>query len=130
MKKKSTIIAVIVIAALLLGAFIAWKCLSPKAAAGEKTLTVNVHHLQGEDSSFTVKTAAEFLRGALEPEGLISGPEQEYGLWIQTVDGETADESLQQWWGYDINDQMALYGADEQPVADGDVIDFTLHEGY
>ena len=130
MKKKSIIIAVVLIIVLLAGAFAAWKCLSPKAQNGGKTLTVNVHHLSGESKSFTVKTTEEFLRGALEPEGIISGSEGPYGLWIDTVDGEKADDSLQQWWGYDINGEMAMYGADEQTVADGDVIDFTLYEGY
>lgn len=130
MSKKSTVIAVILIIALLAGAFAAWKFLSPKAQEGDKTLTVNVHHLNGESRSFTIKTSAEFLKEALEPQGIIEGSEGPYGLWIETVDGETADESLQQWWGYDINGEMAMYGADEQTVADGDVIDFTLHEGY
>ena len=49
---------------------------------------------------------------------------------MQTVDGETADESKQEWWGYDINGVQAEYGVDSQPIADGDVILFTLHVGW
>ena len=104
--------------------------LVPKAREGGKTVTVNVDHLEGEDTTFTVSTDAEYLRTALEQEGLIAGVEAEYGLWVTTVDGETADESAQQWWGYDVNGEMALYGVDEQVVTDGDVYDFTLNVGW
>lgn len=127
--RKSIIIAVILVI-LLIGAFAAWRLLSPSASEGSKTLTVNICHLEGDNNSFTVKTDAEYLRGALEPEGIISGTESSYGLWITTVDGETADDSAQQWWGYTVNGETAMYGADEQVIADGDVIEFALNVGY
>lgn len=130
MKKKTAGIFAAVLVLLILGALLAWKCLAPEAGAGEKTVTVNVHHLAGEVKSFTVKTDSEFVRGALEPEGIIAGPDESYGMWVTTVDGETADESLQQWWGYDVNGETAMYGVDSQPINDGDVIDFILNEGY
>lgn len=130
MKKKSAVILAAVLALLIVGALIAWKCLSPEAKPGEKTVTVNVRHLDGSESTFTVKTGAEYVRGALEPEGIITGKDESYGMWITTVDGETADESLQQWWGYAVNGEAAMYGVESQPVNDGDVIDFTLNEGY
>ena len=47
-----------------------------------------------------------------------------------TVDGETADESEQQWWGYSVNGTFAELGVDSQPVADGDVYDFVLNVGW
>ena len=104
--------------------------LVPRTQAGSKTVTVNVDHLNGDDTTFTVSTDAEYLRAALEQEGLIAGVEAEYGLWLTTVDGETADESAQQWWGYDVNGEMALYGVDGQVVTDGDVYDFALNVGW
>lgn len=130
MKKKTAVIFAAVLAVLVIGAFAAWKCLSPEAGRGEKTVTVNVHHLDGTVNSLVVKTDAEYIRGALEPEGIIAGPDESYGMWVVTVDGEAADDSLQQWWGYDVNGEMAMYGVDSQPVNDGDIIDFTLNEGY
>ena len=70
------------------------------------------------------------MRGALEQEDLIEGTESEYGLYVLTVDGETADESKQEWWGYSVNGEFAELGVDSQPVADGDVYDFVLNVGW
>ena len=61
-------------------------------------ITINVDHLNGDDTTFTIRTDEEYLRGALAQEDLIEGTESEYGLYVLTVDGETADESEQQWW--------------------------------
>ena len=82
------------------------------------------------EKNFIINTDEEYLRGALEQEELVSGNETEFGLYLLTVDGETADESKQQWWGYTVNGEFAEYGVDEQPVADGDVFVFTLNEGW
>ena len=103
---------------------------APQTVQGAKTVTVEVDHLEGDDREFTIHTDAEFLRQALEEIKLVSGPETQYGLWVQTVDGETADDSKQQWWGYTVNGVFAEYGVDQQPVADGDRFVFTLNEGY
>ena len=130
MKKKQGLIALGLAVLLVIGSLAAYRCLAPKARQGSKTITVNVDHLVGDDTTFVVSTDAEYLRAALEQEGLIAGVEAEYGLWLTTVDGETADESEQQWWGYDVNGEMALYGVDEQVVTDGDVYDFTLNVGW
>ena len=152
MKKER--IAVLLLLVLAAGSLAAYQFLSPKPVEGAKEITVNVDHLAGEDTSFTFTTQAEYLRQALEEQELAgpspgqeaeitpaslfpleeqelaAGEESEYGLWVQTVDGETADESKQEWWGYDINGVQAEYGVDSQPIADGDVILFTLHVGW
>ena len=130
MKRKQGLLALALAVLLVIGSLTVYSRLAPKTQEGSKTITVNVDHLNGSDTTFTVSTDAEYLRAALEPEGLIAGIEAEYGLWVTTVDGETADESAQQWWGYDVNGEMALYGVDEQVVTDGDVYDFTLHVGW
>lgn len=129
-KKKQGLIALGLALLLAAASLTVYYRLVPKTQEGSKTITVNVDHLEGEDRTYTIHTDAEYLRAALEPEGLIAGIEAEYGLWVTTVDGETADESAQQWWGYDVNGEMALYGVDEQVVTDGDVYDFTLHVGW
>ncbi len=130
MIKKSTLIFYCLTVTLLVGAFTVWRAYKPTAQTGGKTVTVNIDHLNGDDTSYTICTEEEYLRGVLEQEALVSGPETEYGLWVQTLDGETADDTLQQWWGYDVNGEMALYGVDEQVVTDGDVYDFTLNVGW
>ena len=126
-KERIAVLLLLVLAAFSLASY---QFLSPKPVEGAKEITVNVDHLAGEDTSFTFTTQAEYLRQALEEQELAAGEESEYGLWVQTVDGETADESKQEWWGYDINGVQAEYGVDSQPIADGDVILFTLHVGW
>lgn len=130
MKSKKIVIALAVLFLLLAGMFFLKTVFSPKVETGQKEISVSVHHLTGTVNTIKVKTDAEYLRGALEKEGIIQGSEQTYGLWVETVDGEKADPAKEQWWGYDVNGEQALYGVDEQPVSDGDTIAFTLHEGY
>ncbi|MBQ4506029.1 MAG: DUF4430 domain-containing protein [Firmicutes bacterium] len=127
-KRTITILALVLVAALSL--FALTILTRPSGQTGSKAVTVEVHHLEGGDKSFKLRTDAEFLRQLLEENDLASGSETQYGLWIQTVDGETADDSKQQWWGISVNGQFAEYGADSQPVADGDVFELTLNEGY
>ena len=103
---------------------------SAERAEGEVTFTFTVIHGDGSEKEFSITTKELTLRKALEQEKLIEGTESEWGLYVLTVDGETADESKQQWWGYTANGEFAEYGVDEQPIADGDVFVFTLNEGW
>lgn len=131
MAEKKKMISVIVIAAILVLAMgLVYLKMGPKAIAGSKTITVTVDHLNGDDSSFEIKTDKEYLSEAMEQENLISGSDSEYGLMVETVDGETADASKEQWWGFDVNGEFGQNGVDSQPIADGDLYEFKLNEGY
>lgn len=129
MEKKTlgiiAVLAVLVAAVLTVNVFLA-----PKTQQGAKTITVNVEHLEGEDKTFTHSTDQEYLRGALEEMGIVEGEESTYGMWVTAIDGETADESKQQWWGYSVNGEFSSYGVDSQVIADGDTFTFTLNVGY
>ncbi len=129
-KKKKTIIMAAGLAVFIIAVVIAWAVIKPGAVQGSKRITVEVDHLEGKDGSFIILTDEEYLRGALEQEGLVSGNETEFGLWVTTVDGETADDEKQEWWGYTANGEFAEFGVDQQPIADGDVYVFTLNVGY
>ena len=114
-----------------------WCWRSPRFSCGRrqsprrsKEIVVNVDHLNGDDASYTIHTDAEYLRAALEQENLIEGTESQYGLYVTSVDGEAADDSKQEWWGYSVNGAFAELGVDSQPVADGDVYDFVLNVGW
>ena len=49
------------------------------------------------------------------------GEEGAYGIMIQTVNGVTADYNKDgAWWGIYVNGNAGEYGADSQPVNDGD----------
>ena len=100
-----------------------------KGTAGEKSITVTIIN-EGESETRAIKTGAEFLRGALEQEGLIEGRESEYGLYVLTVNGVTADESQQQWWCFTKGGESLNTGVDATPIADGDAFEITLKTGW
>lgn len=130
MSKKKKIIAVIALLVLIAAAAAAWLLLRPTGAAGGKEISVQVIHADGSEKSFSIQTDAEYLRGALEQEGLVSGSESEYGLFVTTVDGETADDSLQQWWCFTKGGETLMTGVDDTPIADGERYEITLTEGW
>ena len=130
MKNSTKILLIVLVLALVIGAMVfAWLRFGPSGTAGKKTITVEVTHLDGTTNTFEVKTDEEFLRPVLEEQKLVSGTESEYGLFIDTVDGEYADPDENQWWTFTVNGEMGNYGADQQPIADKDVYAFSVYEG-
>lgn len=122
MKNKKLILAVVaavVVVALALGLYFATR---PATSAGAKAFTVEVVHADGSSKEFKYNTDEEFLGTVLVSEGLVSGETGEWGLMIDTVDGEQAiwAESGAYWALY-IGDEYAQTGVDSTPVNDGDV---------
>ncbi len=106
-------------------------CSQEKPGTGEtKTITLQVVHKDGTAKDFTIKTEAKTLREALEQENLIAGEEAQYGLFVKTVDGETADEGNQEWWCLTKGGEMWNSGVDSTEIADGDAFELTLTVGY
>ncbi len=128
--RKKTLIMIVALVLLIAAALTAWLALKPQPSAGSKAISVTVEHFEGGNKVFNIKTDAEYLREALDQEQLVAGNETEYGLWVTTVDGETADDAKQEWWGYTVNGEFAEFGVDQQPVNDGDAYVFTLNVGY
>ncbi len=122
--KKMTMAAAIVLAAVLAVAAVCWVRFGPKGVEGTKTLTIQVTHGDGNVNTFTVTTEAEFLGDALMEAGLIQGVNRDYGIFIQTVDGEFADETQNQFWVYTRDGQQVNYGVDMCPTADGEHYEF------
>ena len=110
-------------AALMLGI---WYLATPQAQAGEKTVVVQVIH--GDDSSkdFTYRTDAENLGQVLVEENLVQGEDSATGLFVTTVDGETAQDSLRQWWCVTKGGEWLDTGVDATPITDGDHFELTL----
>ena len=103
---------------------------APADAEAVKNLAITVVHGDGSSKLIEVSTKAENLREALEPEGIIAGDESEYGLFVKTVDGETADDSKQQWWAVSKDGVMTETGVDGVMIADGESYEFTLTTGW
>lgn len=127
------VVALIAVIAILLGVYLNNR---QPATSGSKTITVSVFDTVGSteaSNTATITTSEEYLRGALEQEdsGIsISGSESEYGLFVTTVDGVTADDSKQQWWCFTKGGEMLNTGVDSTPIADGDTFEIILTEGY
>ena len=135
MKNKKTISAVAVLLVLVIGAILAYVFLRPasqvqKAPDGSVRIEVQVVHGDESTKDFTIVTTAETLRAALEQENLVQGDEGEYGLYVKTVDGETADEAQQQWWAFSKGGEMLMTGVDSTEISDGDHYEITLTTGW
>ena len=125
-QKKTAGIVIAVAAVCIVAAVACWFLFRPKGQAGDKDLTIRVTHSDGSVKTFELSTDAEFLYDAQAEEGILQGEQGEYGLFVTTVDGETADSDAGAYWMYDVNGEMAQYGVDTQPVTDGDDIDFYI----
>ena len=87
---------------------------------GAKTVTFLAVDKDNNAAMFTIHTDAEYLRGALEPHGLISGYESQYGLTVETVNGVTLDfDGGTAYWAVYDGDTYANYGVDALPIVDG-----------
>ena len=127
-KKALLALAVLVIVAGVLLA--AYRTLTPKGTAGDKTITVQVVHGDGSTRDFTLDTAEAYLGPALVEGNVVVDNQGAYGLYILTVDGETADEGNQEWWKVTKGGERVDTGADTTPIADGDRFELTLTVGY
>lgn len=128
-KKKNILIVAILVAVVVLLAAV-WMIFRPQGVAGEKQLGISVVDAEGNTEEFSFSTSQEFLRGALEEQGLVQGEESQYGLYVTTVNGLTADESQQQWWCFTKGGEDVMTGVDSTPIADGDHFEITLKTGY
>lgn len=97
---------------------------------GVKKITFTVVHGDGTSKDFSIETSQEMLGAALLDEKLIEGDDGEYGLFVTTVDGETADSSQQQWWCLTAGGETVTTGVDSTPIEDGGKYEFTLTAGY
>ena len=129
-KTRNILIAVALLAVLVVGALLIWGQNRPVAQQGGKLITVAVVHGDGSQKDFSIRTDAENLRAALEQEELIAGKESEWGLYVLTVDGETADEAQEQWWCLTKDGEMSATGVDDTMIADGDHYELTLKTGW
>lgn len=123
-QKKTTIISIAVVVALVIIALVCWASFRPQALEGVKNITVTVAHSNGTTRTEEFETTAQYLADALVDHIEIDGEESEFGLFVKTVDGEYADDAQGVYWMFDVNGAMGEYGVDTQPVADGDVYSF------
>lgn len=80
---------------------------------GATAITVQVTGADGKTVTFTVNTDDETVGAALLGLGVIAGDNSEYGLYVKTVNGETADYDKDgAYWAFYINGEYASVGVD------------------
>ena len=131
MSKKKSVVAGLVLAVMVLSALFVWRQFAPTGIEGDKTITVTVVHGDGSEKEFAISTDSETLGGALrEADGLVQGQESTYGLFVETVDGETIDSAKEQWWCFTKNGEKLMTGVDDTMIADGESYAAVFTEGY
>ena len=92
----------------------------------EKEFTFEVTDLDGTKKEFQVKYDTETSVGeALVNENLISGEDGQYGLMVDTVNGQKYDYNENgAYWAFYVNGEYAMSGVDTTPIKDGEVYSF------
>ena len=106
----------------------------PETSKGAKEVEITVVSKEGEKTEYQINTDAEYLQQAMDEakeEGLTySGTDGDYGLMVDTVNGEKAVfEEDGAYWGFFVNGEYCNYGIAEQPVAAGDEFEIVYTVG-
>lgn len=91
-----------------------------KIGEGKTHFDFSVTFSDGSEKHYCVYTDEENVGAALLDVELIAGEDSQYGLYVKTVDGETADyDKDSHYWAFYIDGEYAMTGVDATPVEDG-----------
>lgn len=97
--------------------------------SGAVSFTTSVTGKDGKAISFTVHTDKETVGEALLELGIIAGDTTEYGLYVKSVNGETADYDTDgAYWAFYIGDQYAPVGVDMASIEEGATYGFVVEK--
>lgn len=96
---------------------------------GQTAFHVVVTGADGSEKNFAIKTDEKTVGAALLGLGLIAGEDSEYGLYVKTVDGVTADyDKDKTYWAFYVNGEYATKGVDQTDVEDGATYTFAIQK--
>lgn len=96
---------------------------------GQTVFTFNVTDADGNETNFEIHTDKETVGDALLELDLIAGEDSEYGLYVKTVNGITADyDKDQTYWAFYVNGEYAQTGVDSTNVTAGDTYSFKVEK--
>ena len=100
---------------------------APSEAVSFKVIVTD---LEGNETTFEYTSSAASVGEALVAEGLVEGHEASYGLYIDAVNGITADwDNEQTYWAFYINGEYATTGISDTPVTADTTYGLTLTKG-
>ena len=96
---------------------------------GQTKFTFTVVDKDGNETDFEIHTDKETVGEALLELNLIEGEDSEYGLYVKTVNGITADYDTDGvYWAFYVNGEYATSGVDTTPVTEGDSYSFKVEK--
>lgn len=83
----------------------------------------------GAETKFEIHTDKETVGDALLELELIDGEDGEYGLYVKSVNGVTADYDTDGvYWAFYVNDEYAQSGVDSTKITEGDSYAFKIEK--
>lgn len=125
MKMKKKLIGIAALVVLVAGMIFAYNTFKEKPVEGSKEVTLEVIDSEETSVVYELRTDAEYLVDVMDEakeQGFTyEGEESDYGLMINSVNGEEAVyETDSAYWAFFVNGEYCNYGVSEQPVEDGD----------
>ena len=96
---------------------------------GNLKFTFTVTDGNGIETAFEIHTDKTNVGEVLLEHGLIAGDSSEYGLYVKTVNGITADYDTDgTYWAFYIDGEYAMTGVDSTEITDGAVYSFKVEK--
>lgn len=96
---------------------------------GETSFSFTVIDGEGNETSFKINTDKSTVGEALLENELIAGEEGDYGLYVKTVNGITADyDKDQTYWAFYVNGEYATSGVDQTKINESDSYSFKIQQ--
>ena len=96
---------------------------------GQTKFAFVVVDTDGNETNFEIHTNKATVGEALLELELIAGETSEYGLYVKTVNGITADYDVDQtYWAFYVNDEYAMSGADTTAIEEGATYSFKVEK--
>ena len=103
------------------------QAVSNQLGEGSTKFTFTVVDKEGNETPFEIHTDKETVGDALAELGLIDGEEGDYGLYVKTVNGITADYDKDGvYWAFYVNDEYAPSGVDSTVITEGNHYSFKV----
>lgn len=96
---------------------------------GATVFTFVVVDGEGNEKTFEIHTDKTTVGDALLEQELIAGEDGDYGLYVKSVNGITADYDVDgTYWAFYINGEMAMTGVDTTNVEEGATYSFKVEK--
>lgn len=96
---------------------------------GDTTFLFTVVDKDGNETNFEIHTNKKTVGDALLDVNLIAGEVGEYGLYVKTVNGITADYDVDKtYWAFYTNGEYAMSGVDTTEIEEGVAYSFKVEK--